>query len=594
MRRGVPQARPESSFAPPASGGAATSSFAPPASRASPSVEDREARRSPSGDGGAATELPEPVSSPTRSDPASTSIGTQQRRLALMFRIGFFLAASMLGAMLVARAAEGTLLAELGSPARWMHVLAVAHLGGLALLTRHVRLRRRSAVVFLDVAGSIGTIALLAADGLFVAARTAGTFNLILATGLVVVLRAVIVPSTATRTLAVSAAGIAVAFAMLAGATASGWPPAASDANWSPTYQLVSASLWLSAFAASAAIASRVVFGLRREVHAARRIGQYVLHEKLGEGGMGIVFRATHALLKRDTAIKLLRPSKVDAATLARFEREVTLTAKLAHPNTIAVFDYGRTPDGAFFYAMEYVDGLTLAELVELTGPLPPGRVVHLLSQVCASLAEAHELGLVHRDVKPANVIVTCRAGIADLVKVLDFGLVKDIAHGDDRSMAGQVLGTPITMSPEALTSPASVGPATDIYAVGAVGYFMLTGRHVFEGDTIVEVCAQHLYEAPVPPSARVRDPIPVELEEVILHALSKHASGRPTSARALRESLLACDVSPWTEEHALGWWRDVGVRELAKRQLRDARTRLEGSPTLRVDFSARADFAAA
>lgn len=520
---------------------------------------------------------------PFYTDPASSSVFTQQRRLGLMFRVGFFLAAGFLVAVLIARAAAGAVVSELTSLSRWMHVLAALHLGALALVARRARLRSARSVVALDVAGTVGTVVLLTANALLLGVRTVGTFNVILSTGLVLGLRSVIVPSSVRRTLAISIGGSGLAFAMVLGTATTGWPPAPPDPAWPVTYQIVSAALWLSVLTASAAATSRIVFGLRREVHAARRIGQYVLRDKLGEGGMGVVYRATHALLKRETAIKLLPPDKVDESTMARFEREVVLTAKLAHPNTVAVFDYGRTPDGAFYYAMEYLDGLTLGELVELTGPLPPGRVVHLLEQVCASLAEAHDLGLVHRDVKPANIMITSRAGIADLVKVLDFGLVKDLAHNDGRSAAGQVLGTPLTMSPEALTNPRSIGPAADLYAVGAVGYYLLTGANVFDGQTVVEVCAAHLYERPVPPSERVTAPIPAELEALVLQALAKRPADRPASARAMREALLACDVPPWTEEDAIAWWRDVGAPALAERELGDARSRLEGSPTLQV-----------
>ncbi len=519
----------------------------------------------------------------TTSDPASSSFATQQRRVGLMFRLGFALSGSFLVVMLVARGVMGHLGDELRSPSRWMHVAATAWLALVWWFARRRLMRTTGRVVALDAIGTLGAVALLDANALLLPARTVGTFNVILTCGLVLVLRAVIVPSPWTRTLAVSAAASLLSVGLLVASTVAGWPPVLDDPSWPPAYQMISAAVWLSALTASATLASRIVFGLRREVRNARRIGQYVLHEKIGEGGMGVVFRATHALLRRDTALKLLPPSKIDAATAARFEKEVTLTAKLTHPNTIAVFDYGSTPDGSFYYVMEYLDGLTLGELVELTGPLPPRRVVHLVAQICASLTEAHELGLVHRDIKPANVVVTCRAGIADHVKVLDFGLVKDVARKDGLSTAGQLLGTPLTMSPEAITSPASVGPAADLYAVGVVAYELLTGQNVFDGATAVEVCAHHLYDAPVSPSARLGEPIDRDLEAIVLEALAKKPEERPASARIMRERLLACPVGTWTEDEAMAWWKDVGAEALARRQASSSRSTLERSPTLPI-----------
>ena len=233
-------------------------------------------------------------------------------------------------------------------------------------------------------------------------------------------------------------------------------------------------------------ISSKAIYSLRRGLHDARALGNYGLEEELGSGGMGIVYRATHAVLRRPTAIKLLRPEAASQVNVSRFEREVRLTARLTHPNTIAVYDYGRSPEGLFYYAMEYVDGVDLDLLVENHGPLPPGRIILILEQVAASLAEAHDLGLIHRDVKPANIMIGIRGGIPDMVKVLDFGLVKNVRR-DESSLSSveKLKGTPHFISPEDILTPADVDGCSDLYALGGVAYYLLTGEHVFEGVDI-------------------------------------------------------------------------------------------------------------
>jgi serine/threonine protein kinase len=299
-----------------------------------------------------------------------------------------------------------------------------------------------------------------------------------------------------------------------------------------------------------------VTYGLRAEVREARQVGQYTLEQKLGEGGMGVVYRARHARLKRPTAVKLLSPEKVGPDTVQRFEREVQITAGLTHPNTVAVFDYGRTIDGVFYYAMEYLDGISLERLVAEDGPQPPGRVVRILRQVAGALGEAHALGLVHRDIKPANVILCERGGVPDVAKVLDFGLVKDQALPVTAALteSNMVIGTPLYMAPEALISPERVGPRTDLYGLGAVGYYLLTGSPVFNGTT-ARVLGHHLHVLPVRPSERLRKAIPRALEDAILSCLQKDPDLRPRNAQALIEALDADGVEPWTEADARAWW---------------------------------------
>jgi serine/threonine-protein kinase len=269
------------------------------------------------------------------------------------------------------------------------------------------------------------------------------------------------------------------------------------------------------------------------------RVGPYTLEQRLGAGAMGVVYKARHALLPRPAAVKLLHQKVSSDDAVRRFEREATLTSLLTHPNTISIYDFGRTADGAFYYVMEYLDGVDLQALVEREGPQPPSRVAHLLAQVCAALAEVHAAGLIHRDVKPANIMLCERGGVPDVVKVLDFGLVTRIDGRRTPAEAGNVLGTPHYLAPEALTEDEALDGRSDLYAVGALGYFLLTGVPPFSGNSVVEVCARHLYALPVAPSVRRRSALPASLERLILSCLQKSKRARPSSAAAVRAELL-------------------------------------------------------
>jgi serine/threonine-protein kinase len=274
---------------------------------------------------------------------------------------------------------------------------------------------------------------------------------------------------------------------------------------------------------------------------------------------MGAVYRATHALLRRDTAVKVLLPGRVGDHGMMRFEREVKLTAQLTHPSTVANFDYGRTPDGVFYYAMEYLEGGDLEQLVEYRGPLPVARVVWILEQVCRALAEAHALGLIHRDVKPSNVLLCERGGEGDVAKIVDFGLVKDLRAGGDAAQThdGALTGTPLYIAPESISAPDTVDARADLYSLGALAYFLLVGEPVFQGDNIVGVCAAHLH-TPAPRASARRSEVGPELDAVLLRCLEKQPSARYASALELRAALLACPLPErWGAAEASAWWAE-------------------------------------
>ena len=291
----------------------------------------------------------------------------------------------------------------------------------------------------------------------------------------------------------------------------------------------------------------------------AKRLGQYTLEAKIGEGAMGVVYRGRHAMLRRPTAIKLLAADKTSGTSLARFDREVRLTSQLTHPNTIAIYDFGHTPDGLFYYAMELVEGTNLDALVESTGPLSEGRVIHLLSQMCGSLAEAHSLGLIHRDVKPANIMICRRGGVYDVVKLLDFGLAKAIDAGRQAGLtsAGTITGTPLYLAPEAIIDQNSVDARSDLYSLGAVGYFLLTGTTPFSGTSLIDICRKQVDARPEPPSQRLRRRVDPDLQALILRCLAKQPSDRFARAELLSEALHRCvSAGTWTQSAARDWWQ--------------------------------------
>ena len=305
-------------------------------------------------------------------------------------------------------------------------------------------------------------------------------------------------------------------------------------------------------------VVARMQREAQKQAIASQKLGQYRLEQKLGSGGMGVVYKGFHAILRRPTAIKMLHVDKVNDGSIKRFEREVQITCQLNNPNTVAIYDYGRTEEGVFYYAMEYLDGIDLQVLVDKYGPQPESRVIHILQQVCGSLYEAHSLGLVHRDIKPANIMLNRRGGEPDVAKVLDFGLVKAIDDDKSANMtaANSLTGTPLYMSPEAIQTPNGIDARSDLYAVGAVGYFLLTGRPVFEAQNIVELCQQHVSAQPIRPSDCLGRPISQELEAALLACLEKSRAKRPQTARDLALLLSKCPSAVgWSIEDADAWW---------------------------------------
>jgi serine/threonine-protein kinase len=388
---------------------------------------------------------------------------------------------------------------------------------------------------------------------------TLGVFNvLILSYG-------VLIPNTRRRTLLVVAALAAVPLAVLPAAVAVS--PILRQGHFLPL-ALQWALVMTFPVAIAVFVAARMTTLQRRAFDAERRaeqIGQYALKRKLGEGGMGEVWLAEHGLLKRPCAVKFIRPDlAAHPATAARFAREVQAVTGLTHVNTVRVYDYGRADDGSFYYVMEYLDGPTLEELVQEAGPLPPGRVVYLLRQVCGALAEAHAAGLVHRDLKPGNVIVAALGGQRDVAKLLDFGLVQDLsADGDDRlTRTGTVLGTPAYMSPEQAAGESALDARGDVYGLGAVAFFALTGRPPFQGKTVGQVLAAHRSEPP-PPLADLRPDVPADVAAIVARCLAKDPAERFQSAADLDRALARCGcATDWSAERAAEWWANAAVEK--------------------------------
>jgi serine/threonine-protein kinase len=481
-----------------------------------------------------------------------------QERLELFFRSMF--SVSLGFAVLAVIASVGAGIAPLGAflahPSNVLHDVITAVLLVITLVLRFARLSR----VTLERLEPILCVLVTSLFGfLFCIAEESSRPELVasMTTLTVCILRAVMIPSTTTRTLVVTA--VAAAPSIVVAWFVHHDTIITNGAGFQQTRLSITlyTGIWWLVQIVVATLTTRVIYGLRQRVRRARQLGQYTLEKKLGEGGMGVVYRASHALLRRPTAIKLLVSERAGERSIKRFEREVRLTARLTHPNTVTIYDYGRTPEGVFYYAMELLDGIDLEALVRKNGPLPPARACHILLQVAGALAEAHAIGLIHRDIKPANIMLCRQIGRADIAKLLDFGLVRELDGGDKtRSDIHSLTGTPLYMAPESIVNPNEVDGRADLYALAAVGYFLLVGTPVFEARTVLEVCGLHLHAAPIPPSERLGRPLPEGLERVILRGLSKKPEDRFPSAEAFaRELSMSSEGVSWTPEEAEAWW---------------------------------------
>jgi serine/threonine-protein kinase len=440
------------------------------------------------------------------------------------------------------------------------HLAASWTMGLLWLVASRARLSRRSL-------GTIDAISIVVPCG-FLSIMTwndeGQILQVLLALTVTVMIRAILVPSRPGRTMLLSTLAflptVVVCIlrhhptALLPGFTA----------GYQKQYMTLNTVLWSVLGTTLATITSRVTYGLRRQVAEANELGQYILEEKIGGGGMGEVWRARHRLLIRPAAIKLIRPqvSGDPELLLRRFEREARATAALKSPHTVQLYDFGATEDGRLYYVMELLDGLDLDTLIRRYGPLPPERVVHILRQVCSSLQDAHVNGLVHRDIKPANVVVSRAGTTFDFVKVLDFGLVKlDTAGKAEDGTAiltaeGSTSGTPAFMAPETVLGVADTDHRVDLYALGCVGYWMLSGKLIFEGRSAVEVMFHHAHTPAPRPSTRSELPIPAPLENLVMECLEKDPARRPASAEAVSTRLDGIALeSEWTVERAERWW---------------------------------------
>lgn len=449
-------------------------------------------------------------------------------------------------------------------PERWLRVTEIATFGLMGVCFAYWQFVLLTAPT-LQANLRMGAIVGPAAESLVVAATERQEQYSVLAAALIVhfnwfallVFHGVLVPNTLAR-------GLGVAIGMVITAVA-------IDTFAVVMHDTTGAYPWMIFAVATAMLAAGAglsIFGtakmaaLRKEVESARAavraLGQYRLRKKLGQGGMGEVYLAEHQLLKRPCAVKRIHPKYLNnPEQVRRFQREVQTTAQLRHPNTVEIYDYGQADDGTFYYVMEYLPGLSLEEIVTRVGPLPPARVVHILRQVCSALVEAHRHGLIHRDVKPSNILVFPDGIPHDQAKVVDFGLVQQLENDDPDAKItrdGLIVGTPEYMSPEQAQG-LPLDERSDLFSLGSVAYYLLTGREAFHRETPIKTLLAVVHEEPRP-LAETNSELPPELMRVIARCLAKPLEDRYESASAVLADLQACDSESWTCEQAQEWWR--------------------------------------
>jgi eukaryotic-like serine/threonine-protein kinase len=485
-----------------------------------------------------------------------------QARLTVLYKLMFWLFLVLIGFLWVVYWWNDSIKPELQN---YVNATFVAGLAIMAYLWRRKLLREQLSFEQLnriDTFYAVASNVAIAACAVLSYDKRQAAYTCLIYSCFSLLTRALIVPSTGRRTAIVTTlATIPMAVGAVIIPIINEWPPGkdvSGLAFFAGFIQIEVVAILL------AAAGSEIIYGLRQQVSAAQQLGQYTLVRKIGEGGMGVVYLAHHDLLRRPTAVKLLHPDRIGHDNMQRFEREVRHMSQLTHPNTVAVFDYGRSFEGTFYYAMEYLAGIDLHNLVMRHGKQPAERVRQIMIQVCGALQEAHDRGISHRDIKPANIILCERGAMPDVAKVVDFGLAKELAKESGASTQ-VVVGTPAFVSPEAVTDPNSVGPASDLYALGCVAYFLLTARKVFSGNTAVDICIQHVTKQPVPPSQAANVRVPQPLEDIIMTCLAKQPSGRPPSANDLGDRLRAIGpFEDWDDTRALAWWQEFKPQDMA------------------------------
>ena len=463
-----------------------------------------------------------------------------------------------------------------GSAYLMLQATALVVVGAMAAPLWSEHLFTRSRLRLLELALVAVTLARLGAYGYFVVLDhlDAGTdllalaevYNTTLAVVALIVVYGMLIPNVWKRTAAVASAIAVVPLIGLGGLWFLDHPHYVQLRSVVGRETITDLSLALVISVLTATAGSQIIYALRHEARVAKNMGQYQLQERIAVGGMGEIWRASHRFLARPAAVKVIQPDKVDpldrgaaSSVLERFEREAQATATLESLHTVRVYDFGRTDHGEFYYAMELLNGFDCEQLVERFGPIRPARAIHLLLQACDSLSEAHELGQVHRDVKPSNLFL-CKVGLTfDVVKVLDFGLVTRSGSEQNRDARLQeegMAGTPAYMAPEQVLAVTTIDERADLYALGCVAYWMLTGHTVFDIDRPLAMAVAHVKAPPMPPSRRTEVPIPKDLEAIIMKCLEKEPSRRPASAQELARMLLACDPGErWGPEEARDWW---------------------------------------